>query len=163
MKQAHYIPGIKLKQISHKDLRFLLKIRNQNRNFFLDSRRLSFKTHKILYENYLKKKDDKMYILMDGRKKIGTGAIIDIDKKLRKAELVRINIRKKFQGSYYGRILLEKLEEKALNEFKLNSLYLKVINGNQRAINLYEKFGFKKKRIGKIKDKELVFMSKTIR
>jgi len=69
-------------------------------------------------------------------------AILNINFRTRKAEILSFGVLKEFQGRHYGSKLMQKL----LEEFKImgiTEISLIVQKSNKIAISLYEKFGFK--------------------
>lgn len=66
---------------------------------------------------------------------------INIDEK--KAEYFGYIGEKKYWGKGIGKEMMNFIKEYAKEKLGLNSLYLKVISGNTRAIKVYNKIGFK--------------------
>ena len=56
--------------------------------------------------------------------------------------LDRLLIDEAFQGKGYGKAALEALLDRLLQEYGRRKIYLSVIEGNDAAIALYQKFGF---------------------
>lgn len=153
---------IKLKPITTEDLEFLRRLRNENRRHFLDSNYIASPDQKKWFESYKNKNNDNMFILMNGKRKIGVGAIYHIDTKNKSAEIGRFVIDQKYRGQGYGKILLKKIEQIASGELNLKRLKLEVFADNKKAISLYEKSLFHKNGQRIIKDSSVVWMIKAI-
>ena len=54
----------------------------------------------------------------------------------------RLLIDKKYQGKGYGTAALSELLKLLIQNYRCRKIYLSVIEGNEAAIHLYEKFGF---------------------
>ncbi|MFN3505269.1 MAG: ribosomal protein S18-alanine N-acetyltransferase [Caldimicrobium sp.] len=61
---------------------------------------------------------------------------------LDEGEILRLAVKKDFQGKGFGRYLLENFLFEAYNK-KLREIYLEVSEKNKKAINFYNKFGFR--------------------
>lgn len=72
---------------------------------------------------------------------LGTISLKHVDLTARHAEYA-IVLRKKAQGKGIAVKATDELLEKAFTEFKLEKVYLNVLSDNQRAIRLYETYGF---------------------
>lgn len=153
---------IKLKPITIGDLEFLRKLRNENRQYFLDSNYIADLDQKKWFKNYRKKDNDWMFVLMDGKKRMGTGAIYHINTKNRSAEIGRFAVDSKYQGKGYGKILLEKIERTAFGELRLKKLTLSVLADNGKAVSLYEKYNFCKKGLTVNQGQNVLWMEKTV-
>ena len=92
------------------------------------------------YLSELNKKWDLSFALMEKNEMLGFMIVSDKDVSY---HLHRIVIRKEQIGKGYGKILLERLINDAKTALK-NAVTLKVHPANDVAINLYEKYGFKK-------------------
>ncbi|MDE6182076.1 MAG: GNAT family N-acetyltransferase, partial [Eubacteriales bacterium] len=82
------------------------------------------------------KYNSKIIVLYNNEKPFATGRLIEIDEKL---FIGRIAILKEYRGLNYGKILLEKLIEKAKTDFKYNEIF---IHAQSYAKAFYEKVGF---------------------
>lgn len=79
------------------------------------------------------------WIMLDGKKVIGTAALKKIDESC--CELKSLYLYKKFQGRGLGRSLLETvIAEAKRNGYR--EMYLDTLSSSTRAITLYEKAGF---------------------
>ncbi len=138
---------VTLRPLEKKDLKFIRRLRNENRQFFLDSGYISTQSHKQWYEKYLKKTDDRMFILEKNATPIGCGAIYRIDQRKQKAEVGRFIIDKPERKKSYGNILIQKIEEIAFNKLGLQQVYLEVLENNKQALDLYNKAGYQKEEV----------------
>lgn len=153
---------IKLKPISALDLEFLRQLRNENRQYFLDSNYIAIPDQKKWFENYKKKDNDQMFVLAKGQERIGAGAIYNINNIYKSAEIGRLAIEHKYQGRGYGKILLREIEKIAFGELKLTQLKLEVLVGNRKAINVYLHEGFRQENTKDIGGKKVIKMIKSI-
>lgn len=79
------------------------------------------------------------WIMLDGKKVIGTAALKKIDESC--CELKSLYLYKRFQGRGLGRSLLETvIAEAKRNGYR--EMYLDTLSSSTRAITLYEKAGF---------------------
>ena len=140
------IDSFKLRLIVRKDIKFLRKLRNENRKFFLESNYISVKGQEEWFERHRNKSDDYMFILQKGNLKIGVGAIYNIDRQKKRAELGRFIIAKSLQNHGYGKILIKKMEELCFKQFGIKTFYLTVLANNAKAINLYKNAGFREQK-----------------
>ena len=83
-----------------------------------------------------------IYLYSNDEKLIGISRLMFIDFESLVAELGIYIGEKKLQNKGYGSIALKKTIEYGFNILKLNKIYLKVLESNQRAINLYSKNNF---------------------
>ncbi len=137
---------INLIEISENDLLIMMEWRNDkdNRKYFFSQEIITFENQKKWYQSYLKKDNDKMFIIKTKNDiSIGTIALynINIDKKY--GEIGRILIGdKKFRRMGYATRAIKLLINKAFEIFKLEEIFLQVSDNNRNAINLYKKCGF---------------------
>ena len=97
----------------------------------------SFETHQNFIK-YLKYQDDKKYFMVyDDNDFIGVISYICIANGA-----AEFGIYKSPAASSVGRILMQKMLEFAKNELKLPRIRGRVLENNEKAIVLYEKFGF---------------------
>lgn len=74
---------------------------------------------------------------------IGTCALMNVDTRNRHAELSIVIGEKDYWSKGYGTIIMKQLIDWGFFGLNLRRLYLHVFSFNTRAINLYEKLGFK--------------------
>ncbi|HZJ87113.1 MAG TPA: GNAT family protein, partial [Erysipelothrix sp.] len=84
------------------------------------------------------------YLVSVDDKPIGTCALMNVDMRNRHAELSIVIGEKEYWSKGYGSQIMEKLLAWGFEGLNLRKLYLHVFAFNKRAINLYEKFNFKK-------------------
>lgn len=99
-------------------------------------------------ENFLKSiigsKSDILLVVKDGDEIVGTGNFTAPKReRLKHRGSIGMTIRKSHWGHGLGSKLLKGLIDFAKNEAKAEIIALEVRTDNERAINLYEKFGFK--------------------
>ncbi len=157
------VGGLTLTPISQKDLEFLRIARNSNNDFFLsNTANISREDQKKWFQSYSKNLNDHMFILSRGSEKIGVGAIYNVDKKKKEAEIGRFIITDSDRGKGYGKILLSKIEHLAENQLGLKKLNLQVLADNKRAIELYLKAGFSKQEARIVNGKKVIAMTKNL-
>lgn len=83
------------------------------------------------------------FITFDGDIPLGTAAFMKMDTINRHAELAIVIGNKEYWSKGYGTKIMKQLLDWGFNGLNLNRLYLHVFSTNTRAINLYEKLGFK--------------------
>lgn len=152
--------NVKLISISANNLEFARKVRNQNRQYFIDSSYISKTDHQNWFENYLAAENDYMYILTANGTKIAIAAIYNIDYHKKTAEIGRFAINQKFKHKGFGKILIRKIEDIAFHRLGLMNLKLKVLANNKAALSLYGKMGFKRNQIIISNGKKLILMIK---
>ena len=81
-------------------------------------------------------KKDLVFLYFDiSEKPVGTVTI-------RNNEICRLFVLPSYQGKGYGKAALSELLKLLRNEYHRKKIYLSVVEGNNTAIHLYEKFGF---------------------
>lgn len=106
-------------------------------------------------ENYLKGLESSnrsvLFLAKDDGKIIGCSSLDCINSpRMAHRGSYAISVRKDYWGKGVGSLLTEKIINFAKNTAKINVISLEVRSDNQRAISLYQKFGFVK--IGQFKD-----------
>ena len=152
---------LQLVPLDEKSLGFVRNLRNENREFFLNSNYISKKNHKKWYKNAIKKRNEFNYLLKKNGENIGFGSIYNIDEDKKTADVGRLMIQEKFRGLGYGKLLLRRLEEFAFGELMLAELRLTVLKDNKMAYYLYKKEGYGFGRELIIGGIEAVIMAKT--
>lgn len=79
------------------------------------------------------------YVLLDGEKVVG---FYECSIILDEAELFDIAVREEYQGKKLSNILMNHLIENCRHR-NVRTIFLEVNTNNTKAINLYDKFGFK--------------------
>jgi len=151
---------LRLRPIWFGDLEFVRRIRNDNRRKFLDDAYVSWPDQRRWFENYKKKTDDYMFVLVDNGRKVGAGAIYNIDLAKKSAEVGRFVIDNQFQGKGYGKKLMNKIERAAFIELGLTKICLEVIADNKSALKLYERAGFEREKETTVRGKSVIRMVK---
>ena len=152
----------KLYPITQKDLDYLRRLRNNNRQFFLNSEHITRNQHLNWFKAYQKKNTagiEYMFILKDEGGNRGTGAIYDIDHKKRKAKIGRFIIDESQRGKGFGEILLREIVNVASLKLSLKKLTLEVLAGNKTAIDLYSKHQFKPVKTTISNGRKIIIMS----
>lgn len=116
-------------------------------------KKLALKEEKEYFKKILQAEKEKtrVNLFLDiNREVCGSAAVWLINNSVQKhvGEL-GIVIKKKVRGKGLGKKLFQKIIEKAVKKLKIKIIILYVYSGNEIAINLYKKMGFKK--IGTIK------------
>lgn len=150
-----------LQSLSRNNLEFVRKIRNENRHFFLDSGYITKNAQHKWYQRYLESKSDYMFILLNKKEKIGTGAIYNINFEKKEAEIGRFIISAFYRNRGYGKILLKKIEYVA-NKLNLKKLYLEFLKENDIGANLYRKYGYRQIEVKTVGGKKIIKMTKNL-
>lgn len=113
--------------------------------FLTISEPMSMEKEQKWYENYLKDKSSKVYVIETKKgKHIGNLGLHDIDLHNRKAEMGIFIGEKNLWGDGYGTEAVKLGLKLAFEGLNLNRVYLKVFIDNKRAQKCYERAGFKK-------------------
>ena len=131
------------------DLTKTLEWRTKDRikNSFFDED-LSFEKHlNWYYDEYNHPKhdeDDFVFIILDDHTPVGQIAIYNIDYEKKSAEFGRLMLGEdKYLRKGYATLASKELLKFSFNILGLDHIYLSVKKDNTKAINLYEKLGFK--------------------
>ncbi|CAE6845093.1 GNAT family N-acetyltransferase [Paraburkholderia domus] len=160
---ASYVCGaVRIRTLTEADLRETLEWRNRNgvRQNFKHSAALEWNQHHAWFLSYRDKPDDIIFIAehVASGKKVGQVAIYSIDYAGGRAEIGRFVAAPAFQGKGLMREAITGLMGFAKQELRLNSLYLEVIETNERAYQLYSKLGF-----NEVERKDgLIFMERSL-
>jgi diamine N-acetyltransferase len=149
MKPLHapYAYGaVRLRLLAEDDLPSTLAWRNRDgvRQQFKSSAPLTWEAHHGWFLKYAQKPDDLVFIVEDavGGTKVGQAAIYSIDDAARTAEIGRFVVAPEHQGKGMMRQGIEALMRFARERLSLDSVYLEVIETNERALHLYQGLGF---------------------
>ncbi|WP_426397407.1 GNAT family N-acetyltransferase [Ralstonia sp. R-29] len=152
MKHAHepYVHGrIRLRLLAEDDLQTTLEWRNRDgvREQFKSSDLLTYPQHHSWFVRYTEKPDDLVFIaeLVDTGERVGQVAIYAIDHGSRAAEIGRFVVSPDFQGRKLMKEAIDVLMRFAASELSLTSVYLEVLESNERAGMLYQKLGFEER------------------
>jgi diamine N-acetyltransferase len=105
---------------------------------------ISYSEEEVWYENYLKNKNYKIFIIRKRKtpEAIGYIRINDIDILNQKLEL-GIDIIPSMQGKEYGYNALDLIIKFIFTSMNINKIYAIIISTNTKSINLFKKLGFK--------------------
>lgn len=139
-----------LRNISKKDLNFLMKLRNSpdTAEHLGDNRKVTIESQKNWYKKIAVASDCQYYIfeMKDLKEKsiekIGMVRITGID-FLNRSMCVGGDIQVEYRGRGYSKIMFELIFKLGFTVLNFHKLWLLVLTNNQRAINLYKKVGFK--------------------
>ncbi|WP_431821620.1 GNAT family N-acetyltransferase [Burkholderia sp. F1] len=149
MKHAHepYTHGrIRLSLLAEADLPATLEWRNRDgaRKQFKNSDLLAYEQHHGWFVRYTEKPDDLVFIakLAATGERVGQVAIYAIDRDARTAEVGRFVAAPEFLGQGLMKEAIDVLMRFSARELSLTSVYLEVLESNERARQLYRKLGF---------------------
>lgn len=117
------------------DLEFFNEVRNQSLEFLHDG------TEYSLEDNFkwFKSTKPRFFIVEINNEYIGYFRTSDwVGSSL----YIGMDIHPTFRGMGYAKPAYELFINKLKNEYKVNTIYLEVLNTNRRAINIYNKLGF---------------------
>ena len=97
-----------------------------------------------LYEEKLERGIKKFFTILSNDKNVGFMGLSNINKKIGNASVFILIGEDGYRGRGVGRQSMDYLVKYAFGDLGLKSLYLEVDKTNLRAINLYDKLGFKK-------------------
>lgn len=136
-----------LRRVCLEDKEFLRKIRNENREFFLDQRFITASFHSKWFSEELKKPYSILFMicLTKSKETISIGTIDLVDYNIREHEgvLGRFIIAKDFRHKGLGHQALEKFEN-FCRVLKIRKLSLELKKDNKDAFNFYTRERFKK-------------------
>ena len=125
------------------DTDFIVELRSREDLNALSRNRINRDIHLRWYNDYLKRDDDVYWVDIEksSGKRIGTGALFNIDKISRKAESGRSILLPAFRfysiEVFYHRFLY------AFNELNLNKVYAKVRESEKKILSMNLKLGYK--------------------
>lgn len=134
-----------LREIEEKDLDLIIKWRNDPKilRWFFSYLPLNKVKQRKWYEKYLNDDTQQTFIIeLKEEIPIGTVGLTGIDYKNQRAELTIVIGEKEYGGKGLGKEALDVLVKFAFNEMNLRKIKALVFSDNERAINLYEKYGF---------------------
>ena len=135
---------ITLRLVKEHDLETILAWRNRDeaRVWFKTSEKLSFDSHRRWYENYLASRDDFFFIIEADDRPVGQCALYRIDAQNGSAEVGRFLAAPGQSGKGYIARSCAQLVNFGTQKLFLEHLYLEVMEGNVRAIDIYRRCGF---------------------
>ncbi len=139
---------IRLRAIEAEDLPLLIKWRNDPTvyQYFFEHEPLSLEMQRRWFESFLKKGDEKFWIIetTSELKPIGTIGLVHIDWRNRKAEIGRILIYDdEYRHGGYGSEAECLVLRYGFDHINLNRIYCEVFADNERGIQIHKRFGFK--------------------
>ncbi|MGP4071751.1 GNAT family N-acetyltransferase [Piscibacillus sp. B03] len=135
---------IYLRKLSKDDIKTLYKWHNDVEVFTNMRSSLDLYNHDELEEFYDKIKEGKSFIIVDqeSQQEIGNISLVGLNFRQRHAEVLLLIGEKDYWGQGYGKEAFKLLLNYAFNELNLHRVSLKVFSFNQKAFQMYEKFGF---------------------
>jgi RimJ/RimL family protein N-acetyltransferase len=124
---------------SDDELRFLLDIRNDSRQYYIDSDPIEWESQKIWWAKASKSPENRYLIVWRDQTRIGVAR-----QHLLESDPVGLggDILKQFRGQGLGRELFLALIELTSVEFSPPKIWLDVLETNERAYGLYDDLGF---------------------
>lgn len=143
--------GIRLHVVEKEDLAFIHKLTNDAdiMSYWFEEPYQSISHLEQIYEESLKNKQTRLFILKNKEERIGFIGIFSIDWIHRKAEF-GIMIDPKHQGNGYASTGTELAMNYVFSTLNLHKLYLIVDETNEKAIHIYKKAGFQAE--GRLRD-----------
>ena len=133
---------LELRPVSSGDMGFLRKLRNENREWFFDSKELTKQDQLKWFHRYVNDWWDVMFVISIDGTDIGTAALYGIDMNKKEAEVGRIIIAKDHRRKGYARTALKLLIDHGRQLFGIERFRLSFTLENMAAFNLYRKLGF---------------------
>ena len=128
-----------IKKITREDLEFARKLRNKNRDYFFDPRKINKIIHEAWFEVMQKDPDMEFFIIWEDGKRVGT---ISAHETMDNVEIGNIIIDKKHRRKGYFKQALAEL----LIFHPGKSPFLEVKPENKAAIKAYESIGFRERK-----------------
>jgi UDP-4-amino-4,6-dideoxy-N-acetyl-beta-L-altrosamine N-acetyltransferase len=114
------------------------------KRYMISQESISEKEHFEWLENLKENKRNKIWVIFVDDISIGTVYLKNIDFKNKCSEWGFYIGEDSFRGKGFGKRILYKLSEKYFEGMKLDKLKTLVLKNNNRALRIYEKFGFRK-------------------
>ncbi|MBD1577196.1 MULTISPECIES: spermidine N1-acetyltransferase [Vibrio] len=137
--------SIRIRALEKDDLRFIHSL-NNNRSvmsYWFEEPYESFMELESLYVKHIHDLNERRFIAENGdREHVGLVELVEINYIHRTAEF-QIIIAPYFQGRGYAREIIDRAVNYAFKILNVNKLYLQVSDENEKAVYLYESFGFK--------------------
>ncbi|EAF6065557.1 spermidine N1-acetyltransferase [Listeria monocytogenes] len=134
---------LKLRPLEREDLKFVHRLNNDAKimSYWFEEPYEAFVELQELYDKHIHDQSERRFILeLDGQM-VGLVELMEIDYIHRRAEF-QIIIDPKFQGHGYAVSATKLAMKYAFHVLNLHKLYLVVDKVNEKAIHVYEKFGF---------------------
>lgn len=126
---------MEIRDMIESDLTFFNYIRNQSLEFLHDNTAYSLEDNLGWFRN----NKPKFFILEINGDPIG---YFRTSNWVETSLYIGMDIHPTFRGMGYAKPAYELFINKLKNEYKVNTIYLEVLNTNRRAINIYNKLGF---------------------
>ena len=135
---------LRLRLIGESDLALTRAWRNRDqvRVWFKTSAPISPEQHQAWFESYRERDDDFVFIIEAEGESVGQASVYGIDWHQGVAEIGRFLVAPEWQGRGYIGRACEALVAFCGGAVGLTYLFLEVLDGNSRAISLYERNGF---------------------
>lgn len=139
---------ISLRLIEESDLEKTLDWRNRDdaRVWFKTSNLLTLEQHQAWFHRYLNKDDDFLFVIEAEGKMVGQASVYDVQWDKGSAEIGRFLVAPESSGMGYISKACEALIRLCIDKLSLRYLFLEVIESNDRAIKIYQKYGFSEER-----------------
>ncbi|WP_354623425.1 spermidine N1-acetyltransferase [Psychromonas sp. MME2] len=135
---------LSLRALERGDLRFVHRL-NNNRSimsYWFEEPYESFDELEELYNRHIHDSAERRFVVENKEKEIiGLVELIEINYIHRSAEF-QIIIAPEYQGKGFARWVINKAMDYSFTILNLHKVYLLVATDNQRAIHLYESYGF---------------------
>ena len=143
---------IKFRPIRRSDISNYVKwLNNSKANEFIgDGMKVSIKSATKWFNNYLKDRNKKYFIISDEEKAVGFMGLKNISKRNKNAELFICIGEDEYRGRGIGKKAMKWLINYGFNKLKLHKINLGVFEENIIAVKLYKSLGFEIE--GKMKD-----------
>lgn len=130
---------ITFKPMTHEDVYFVNKIRNQVREYLHDDKATTIKES----SEWFRTTDPRFYIIVCNGRSIGYFRTSDYSEKDRRI-YIGADLDPKFWGEGHARRAYTKFIPYLFETLNLNKIGLEVLSTNTRALNLYKSLGFVK-------------------
>lgn len=136
---------VTLRLLAEGDLPTTLAWRNNDeaRKWFINSDKIELSNHLKWFGSYKEKTNDFVFVVEANGSLVGQCAVYGIDGTTQKAEVGRFLVAPEHAGKGYIKHGCQLLIQICWEHLSLEKLFLEVFESNSRAINLYEKLGFR--------------------
>lgn len=134
----------RLRPLAEQDIEPLRVLRNANKSFFYSDNEITKEQQELWFRQYLVNKSDIMFSVSTQKDSLslfaGASALYEISGA--RCEFGRFVIDDSFRGQGLGRDAFIATMEIAFGELMMDEICLSVLEGNHRALDLYESLGF---------------------
>lgn len=136
---------VSLRLLAEGDLPTTLAWRNSDdaRKWFINSAKIEWPNHLSWFNSYKEKNNDFVFIIESNGALVGQCAVYGVDHTTHKAEVGRFLAGPEHAGKGYIKRGCKLLIRICWEQLSLEKIFLEVLKDNTRAINLYEKLGFR--------------------